>query len=172
MDAHALDAAVVKAEITEALYRYCRGVDRMDRAMALGLWHPGGGADYSPWYAGDAAGLIDWLWSAHATVIAHVHQVHNVLIELDGARAASEAYYTAVLRLEPAPGRLVDRVVRGRYLDRWSRRDGRWGVDHRQVVQDVESVTDVRSTGTSDGASRRGPDDPSYPLLAPRPITG
>ena len=154
-----------RAEITEAIYRYCRGVDRMDRAVALSVWHPDGTADYDPWYSGDAPGLVDWLWVAHATVVAHVHQVHNVLIDIDGARAASEAYYTAVLRIEPSPARLVDRIVRGRYLDTWSRRAGVWAVDHRRVLQDLESVSDVRTTGRSDGAARRGPDDPSYTLF-------
>jgi SnoaL-like domain len=165
MDADELEAVVARAAITEAIFRYCRGLDRMDRATALSLWHPDGGADYAPWYTGDASGLIDWLWVAHATLVSHVHQIHNVLIELDGARAASEAYFTAVLRIEPGPGRLVDRVVRGRYLDTWTRRDGVWGVDRRVVVQDIESVSDVRTTGTADGRSRRGPDDPSYPVL-------
>jgi hypothetical protein len=167
MDAHQMEVVATKAVIAEAMFRYCRGIDRMDRGMAIGLWHPGGTADYSPWYVGDAAGLIEWLWNAHATLVAHVHQVHNVVIELDGARAASEAYFTAVLRLEPSPGRLVDRVVRGRYLDTWSERDGAWRVDHRRVVQDVESVSDVRTTGTSDETSRRGPDDPSYEVFGP-----
>jgi hypothetical protein len=166
VDARALEVVATKAMIAEGIYRYCRGVDRMDRAVALSLWHPDGSADYDPWYSGDAPGLVDWLWAAHATVVAHVHQVRNVLVELDGSRAASEAYYTAVLRIEPSPGRLVDRIVRGRYLDTWSERAGVWAVDHRRVVQDVESVSDVRTTGTSDGAARRGPDDPSYALFA------
>ncbi len=160
------DALAAKQEISEAIFRYCRGVDRMDRALTLSVWHPGGGADYTPWYNGDAAGLIDWLWPAHATTAGHTHQVSNVLIELDGGRAVSESYFTAVLRLERPDGRLVDRIVRGRYLDVWSHREGRWAIEQRRVVQDLESVSDVRTTATSDGATRRGPDDPSYSLFA------
>ena len=161
-----LDVMVAKQAITEAIFRYCRGVDRMDRALALSVWHPGGGADYTPWYNGDAAGLVDWLWAAHATVAAHAHQIHNLLIEVEGDHAASESYFTVVLRLERPDGRLLDRVIRGRYLDRWSRRAGVWAIDDRRVVQDLESVTEVRTTATSDGAARRGPDDPSYALLS------
>jgi len=154
-----------RAAITDALFRYCRGVDRMDRAVALSLWHPGGRADYTPWYDGDAEGLMDYLWEAHATLAAHAHQVHNVLIELHGDRAASEAYYTAVLRLETPSGRLIDRVVRGRYLDTWSWRDGAWGVEERRVVHDIESVTDARTSGKTDGGSRRDTADPSYAVF-------
>jgi hypothetical protein len=152
--------------IMDGLYRYCRGVDRMDRAVALSLWHPGGTADYAPWYTGGADGLMDWLWEAHATLATHVHQVHNTLIEFDGDRAASEAYYTAVLRMDTPSGRTIDRVVRGRYLDRWSCRAGVWAVDHRRVVHDIESVTDVRTTGRTDGLARRSPEDPSYQFLS------
>ena len=166
MDAVDLDLIYAKQAITETIHRYCRGVDRMDRALTLSVWHPGGGADYTPWSEGDAAGLVDWLWAAHATVAAHAHQIHNPTIEVDGERAASEAYFTAVLRLERPDGRLLDRIVRGRYLDRWSRRGGVWAIDHRRVVQDLESVTEVRTTGTSDGAARRDPGDPSYDLFS------
>ena len=161
-----LEALVAKQEITEAIYRYCRGLDRMDRNLALSFWLPGGGADYLPWYQGTGEGFVDWVFKAHADVVIHAHQIHNVLIELTGDRAVSESYFSAVLRLEPSPGRLVDRIVRGRYLDRWARRDGVWGAEHRQAIQDVESVSEVRDTGKSDGRTRRGPDDPSYELFS------
>jgi len=161
-----VEALVAKQEITEAIYRYCRGLDRMDRGLALSFWLPGGGADYDPWYQGSGEGFVDWVFEAHTGAVAHAHQIHNVMIELAGDRATSESYFTAVLRLEPAPGRLVDRIVRGRYLDRWARRDGSWGAEHRQAVQDLESVSDVRVTGKTDGRTRRGRDDPSYELFS------
>jgi hypothetical protein len=166
MDDAQLDLLAARQAITEVIHRYCRGVDRMDRALTLSVWHPGGGADYTPWYEGDVAGLVDYLWAAHATVAAHAHQIHNLVIEVDGNHAVSEAYFTAVLRLERPDGRLLDRAVRGRYLDRWSCRGGVWAIDQRRVVQDLESVTEVRTTGKTDGAARRGRDDPSYELFS------
>ena len=162
-------AMLARQAISDALGRYCRGVDRMDKAMALSLWHPDGTADYAPWYTGGCTGLIEWMWTAHAPVVAHLHQVHNVFVELDGDNAASEAYYTAVLRFERRDGSPVDRVVRGRYLDRWSARQGVWAVDHRRAMQDIESVTDTRTTGRTDGAARRDTTDPSYELFRARP---
>jgi len=166
VDADELDLLAAKQAITEAIHRYCRGVDRMDRAHPLWVGHRGGGADSTRGYAGDAAGVVVGLGAPHPTVAAHAHQIHNLSIEVDGERAASEAYFTAVLRLERPDGRLLDRVIRGRYLDRWSRRGGVWAIDHRRVVQDLESVTEVRTTGTSDGAARRDPGDPSYDLFS------
>src|SRR5438477_89804 len=37
-----LETLAAKQAITEVIYRYCRGLDRMDRALALSVWHPGG----------------------------------------------------------------------------------------------------------------------------------
>ena len=58
-------------------------------------------------------------------------------------RAISEAYVTVCLRNEVEPGHVVDIVGRGRYVDRWSRRDGRWAIDHRRYVDDLTNVVDV-----------------------------
>jgi len=35
-----------KQAITEVIYRYCRGLDRMDADMGRAVWHPGATADY------------------------------------------------------------------------------------------------------------------------------
>ena len=34
-----------KQAITEVIYRYCRGLDRMDADLVRAVWHPGGTAD-------------------------------------------------------------------------------------------------------------------------------
>jgi len=44
VDADELDLLAAKQAITEAIHRYCRGVDRMDRALTLSVGHRGGGA--------------------------------------------------------------------------------------------------------------------------------
>ena len=41
----AVEELLAKQAIREVIYRYCRGLDRMDRALALSCWHPGGTAD-------------------------------------------------------------------------------------------------------------------------------
>ena len=52
--------------------------------------------------------------------------------------------------------------ARGRYLDRWSRRDGRWAIDHRQFVQDLQRTHDADPMKPDEGQSRRDRSDPSY----------
>ena len=160
---------LAKQAMTEVLYRYCRGMDRMDRDLALSVWHEDGTADYGQHYRGSGAGFVDWVWKSHEAFERHSHQITNILIELvDEDHATSEAYDTAALRQRTDDGRVIDIISRGRYLDRWSRRDGRWAIDHRISMHDLATVVERRPEEADDGAStaRRDRDDPSYDFLA------
>jgi hypothetical protein len=172
-----LEVLADKQAITEVLYRYCRGLDRMDRAVARSVWHAAGIADYSPLFSGTADEFIDWVWQAHDALDRHSHQVTNILIDVDGDTATSESYVTVALRTKPTDGTAMEIESRGRYLDRWSRRDGMWAIDHRRFVEDLRRVHDAAPLeGAAIGASRRDPGDPSYALLdgaaaRPRPVS-
>ena len=69
----------------------------------------------------------------------HTHQVTNILISLDGERAGSEAYFVSALRIDLGEG-LTEIMTWGRYLDRWSKRAGRWAIDQRVVVRDLDQI--------------------------------
>jgi hypothetical protein len=136
-----LAALADKQEITEALHRYCHALDRYDREMALAVWHTDGTADYgADLYQGPAEGLVDWLWETHSTTSARSHQVANILVELDGDEARSESYVTVALRFAPEGGDVVDSIARARYSDTWSRREGRWAIDHRKLTIDMSTT--------------------------------
>jgi hypothetical protein len=135
------------------------------------VWHLDGTADYGELFRGSADGFIAWVWASHATLARHSHQVTNVLIDVDGDRAVSEAYVTVALRTKPdAEGRAAEIESRGRYIDRWSRRDRRWAIDRRRFVEDLQRVHDAGGLTDEDrpGGSRRDADDPSYEVLADR----
>ena len=158
---------LAKQAITEALYRYCRGLDRMDRPMASRTWHPDGTAEYVGMFKGTGEGFLDWVWPQHASMYRHSHQISNILIEVDGDRAASEAYVTVALRIHAAD-QVTDIRSKGRYCDRWSCRDGVWAVDDRVFVEDFNTVVTSPLVETSQGtpASRRDTSDPSYTQFA------
>lgn len=150
-----------KQAITEVLYTYCRALDRMDRELALSVWHEDGTADYGAMYQGTGPGFIDWVWRAHAGFERHSHQVTNILIRPNGQKATSESYVTVALRAAQS-----EMVGRGRYLDRWSFREGRWAIDHRRYVHDLEIVHDLPpDTALLPPESRRDRQDPSYELM-------
>ena len=180
------DDIEAKLAITEVLYRYCRALDRMDRDLMDTVWHPDATADYGPTFQGSASGLLDVMWANHAKLLGHSHQVTNILIEVDGDRAASEAYVTGTLWDLTEAGALSHLIAVGRYLDRWSRRDGRWAIGHRRFVYDAV-FTPAPADPTAPAASvfsrlaarrdprqtagRRDRSDPSYDVLT-RPATG
>lgn len=141
--------------IRDVLARYCRGLDRMDREMADTVWHPGGTALYEGIFEGTGHGFLDWVWEAHAAMERHSHQITQSLIDVDGETATSEAYVTVVLwTLPDADGRQRELVGRGRYLDRWEKRDGRWAITHRVHVLDLSSDFPLTRAEVSEGSAR------------------
>lgn len=159
-----------KQAISEVLHRYCRGLDRMDRAMAESVWHAGGTADYGPMFQGTGAEFVEWVWAAHAGFARHSHMVTNVLIELgeDGTTASSETYVAVWLRTQPTNGFVTDIENRGRYADRWSCRDGVWAIDHRRYIDDLQRIVTAPADGSNDGSGATGTrdgSDPSYEVF-------
>ena len=152
--------------IREALSRYCRGVDRMDRALTRSCWHADGSADYRGMFEGGADALLDWMWKLHDSMQTHSHQMTSMLIEVAGERAVSETYVTVVLRSKPGRAPARDIFSRGRYVDRWSRRDGRWAIYHRIYLNDWMTFVPVPAEPTSPITGRRDEGDASYEAFA------
>lgn len=158
---------IAKQAIRDVLSRYCRGLDRMDRAMAESVFHPEATALYHDMYEGSGLGFIDWVWQAHASMERHSHQITNVLAETSADTAASEAYVTVVLwTLPDDQGEQTEIVARGRYLDRWICSDGDWAISHREHVLDMQSLYPL-SAGPVGSASTRDATDPSFAYIRP-----
>ncbi len=155
-----------KQEITEILYRYCRAMDRMDKPLALSIWHPGATVDYGSTYKGDVPGFIEAAWAIHSSMICHSHQITNILIatDLEANQAQSEAYAIAALRYTDEKDQTVQLTVRVRYLDRLSMKNGQWAIDHRLVVHDFSDVCVVEDSSVP-AEGRRDGEDPSYLFL-------
>jgi len=95
-------------------------------------------------------------------VLVHSHRISNVTIQLDGDRAGSESYVNATVRMMDGD-KLKLWTHWGRYIDLWSRRDQRWGIEKRQYIEDFAEVIDASPTGPESG--RRDRSDPSYAAL-------
>lgn len=63
-----------------------------------------------------------------------------------------------------------DRFIKGRYLDRFEKRDGVWKIAHRRGLHDFERIVapaDLNlASAPPDELSRQAPDDPIYAMLA------
>jgi SnoaL-like domain len=150
--------------ITDQIYRYCRAMDRIDADLGYTIWHENGTADYGAnVFQGSGRDFIDHVCAQHRGTLNHSHQVTNIIIELDGDRAASESYCTANLRI--MRGDVLTQIsVWNRYIDSWSKRAGRWAIDHRIAVIDFDEMRAVAAMSqTSRGSRDRN--DPSYSVL-------
>ena len=158
--AHCID----RQAIADLIYQYCRAVDRLDIALGHSIWHEDGIADYGPAvYQGSGKGVIDLICAQHRHTLHHSHQVTNLLIAIDGDRAGSEAYVTAALRVQKG-AQLQQITVWGRYVDRWSRRNGLWGLEHRLSIRDFDEIRDVTELMRHE-VGRRDRSDASYQVL-------
>lgn len=161
-----LRAVADRQAIIELIYRYCRAIDRMDAELGYSVWHEGAVADYGQtFYCGTGRGVIDHINSKHQHALAHCHRVANIVIDLDGDRAASESYVMATVHAMFGEQR-KQVTVWGRYIDQWSRRNGQWGINKRIFLQDFDEIHDV--TPLSDAnRGRRDREDLSYTVLTP-----
>jgi hypothetical protein len=120
----------------ECLTRYTRGVDRHDPDLVRTAYLPGA-IDYHGPFNGNAQKFVDQVDAQHVHWRAHQHYVTNTHIELDGDTAHVETYW--IMAGHRLTGEGVD-LNGGRYIDRFERRDGRWGIAYRVCVREWGSV--------------------------------
>lgn len=131
-----------KQDITEALLRFVRGIDRIDKELILSAFHPDATDDHGP-FKGSAADFTEWALMVLKTWKVSQHRISNIQIELHGDRANVETYLMA-LHVPETPQ--VEEIVFGRYLDLFERRNGEWKIAHRLVVIDYSSTRDRTAT--------------------------
>ena len=154
----ALQALLDKQAITEIIYRYSRGLDRMDKAMTLSCWHEGGTDDHGPLFSGTAEQFVEWLWPVHAAMAGTQHTINNILIDLRGDEAGAESYYTVYLRTDTPEG-LVDIIGGGRYCDDFEKIGGVWAIRHRQSIGDWTQVIPVGEIDLSGAIPPNNPEN-------------
>jgi hypothetical protein len=121
--------------IRDCHYRYCRGVDRCDVELLRSVFWPEATADYGG-FSGKAYDCIDQFTAFLREQDGTQHILANVLLRIEGATAASEAYLHAYHRFRRPDGAIYDLVVGGRYLDAFELRGGEWRILRRQLVYD------------------------------------
>jgi len=155
-----------REEIRQVMYSYARGVDRCDPGLIADAYHEDAWDDHGNFRGGRDL-VVDTIVGRGAAARASMHHLGNVLIELVGDVAHVETYFMACQELD-LDGRVHTRMRAGRYLDRFERRDGRWRIAHRTVVDDWSRLDEVVATAPSvtDECRHctRDRTDPSYGL--------
>lgn len=166
-----LQSLLDREAIRECLYRYCRGIDRLDEEALRDVYWLDATDRHGP-YSGTATGFIDWAIAKLADSGRMVHMIGNISIALRGDIAAVESYFHAVQEDRNAEDHKRELVIHGRYVDRFEKRSGSWRIAARTVVYDwiKESLISDQTDAERFGEARRPlggrkPDDPIYVLL-------
>jgi hypothetical protein len=157
--------------IRDCLYRYCRGIDRLDEeALRSAYWEDA--TDRHGAYQGSASGFIQYALEKLPAAGRMVHTIANILIELQGNVAAVESYFVAFQEEKGGESGAQETLLCGRYIDRFEKRGGEWRVAARTVTYDwmrtmpLPCPLTAESFGARQPTGARRPSDPIYELLA------
>jgi hypothetical protein len=134
----------IKQELLDLLSLRATGADRYDPDL-MRACHPADGTDNHGTYQGLMHGFIASLAQAQKLgppCLSKEHVIGNALYEFRGDDVFVESYHVAHERFIEA-GRGVDYRIGGRYLDTFRCRDGRWLIQHRDIVYDWSRVSAV-----------------------------
>lgn len=122
--------------IRDCLFRYCRGIDRMDREMLLSAYWPDGADEHGNFAARSSNEMVENAFAVLAKMEVTTHVLHNILIDIRGDSAEVESYVRAYHRLPKPDGSLYDHISSSRFLDHMEKRDDEWRIGRRSVVRD------------------------------------
>jgi hypothetical protein len=148
-----------RAEISDLLGLYCRGVDRVDEATLRSIYHDDAIEDRGEGlFIGLAQEWVGWTLGLLPAFSLSQHCIFNILIDVDGDTAYSETYFNAYHRFADGiddssrdnalagvavttddvawPTGGTELLLAGRYLDRFERRDGVWKIAYRKMICD------------------------------------
>ena len=153
-DGGTLAELLARQAITDALHRYCWGIDRGELGLVLSAFHE----DARDNHSGTEQRATDRF---RRTVVEGgpmrtSHMLTNIHIQVQGNNAVSQACFLASHQFEHQ-GEVWNWIINGRYLDRFACRDGDWRIVHRTVVYDMERF---------ESAGRRPIGHPAEPFFA------
>lgn len=167
-----------RAEIQHRIHQFCRAVDRLDLEELREVFHPDAHDDHGV-FKGSPDGFIAWARGRHETVAYSSHHMTNVYIEfVEENEAFAETYFFIWQSVTPAASIMADSsdddspyemISSGRYVDRFTRRDGRWRIQTRTVVPgSMMRVPDGAPMALADGFAQytRDARDPAQELRA------
>jgi hypothetical protein len=106
------------------------------------VFHADGIDDHGA-YKGDVDGFIKWVANRHQTIAYSAHHVSNTMIEfLSDDSAFVETYFLVWQSVNPQASLFAsdgdaqpfEAISSGRYVDHFTRKDGRWAIQSRTTV--------------------------------------
>ena len=150
-----------RVEIQDRLHQFVRGIDRRDWALALSVYHEDA-TDNHGIYNGSAQGFIAFTKKRHETVLMSMHRLSNIIIEftdLDSALVESYGLNWQALSVANSDMRAateptgeknelpLEVLSATRYVDQFTRRNGAWRIQERQVIFESSMKVTAEATG-------------------------
>jgi len=160
-----MNLLMARSEIEQVVYRYCRGIDRLDRELVRGCYHPDA-TDEHGGFTGDRDEFVTWVFALLDRYTSTTHLIGNVFIEVDGEVALCESYGVATHR-GPTGADFDPRLNLStgfRYVDRFERRDGTWAIARRIALVEWSRVETPDTQWSVPDHHRRGARDRSDPV--------
>lgn len=159
-----------RESIRECLYRYSRGIDRVDEEALRSAYWPDAPCRHGA-HVGTGAQFIEEALKNRRLAGRAIHMIGNILIDLHGESAAVESYFRSTIAGRDADGNAQETLLAGRYLDRFERRDGAWRIGARTIVYDWvrqnahPSHMEPEAFGLRQPTGAHMPTDPLYEFL-------
>lgn len=164
------DELADREAIRDCIYLAARGLDRCDPDLLRAAYWPDADIDLEL-FGGNLDQFVEKsMRSLAGNYESAMHSVSNILIRLDGSRAAVESHVYGY-HCYIGDGDRRDAIITGRYLDRFERRQGEWRIAARTVIVDWFRIypdsADPREgpLGMPVERGARGAADKSYALL-------
>lgn len=138
---HSVDALMDKLAIQELLQNWVVWRDAGDWERLATVWHPDGRM-VATWFRASAADFIAGCRKAFDAGIVGLHLLGGISIDLAGSRAVAQSKMQIVQR-GMVHGVEVDVTCIGRFVDALEKRNGGWGMVHRQPVYELDRMTPV-----------------------------
>lgn len=163
-----LEQVEAKQALQQLNARFSRAMDRMDRCLMVSLWTDDGEVDWGP-HKGSAKPFVIAATSADASLERSFHSVSNEYFEIDGHSAIGEIS-VIIVSVIVENGQKIDRLLGGRFLDRYRKEGEQWKIAKRTFIHDW-NMHHPSSAVWEEGMfalflkGQRGDSDPSYQLL-------
>lgn len=121
-----------KQDIAEVLVRYATGIDQRDWPLFRTCFTDDVLAEYegiATWEGVDA--ITDYMIAAHVDLGTTMHQLANIVVEVDGHTATARSYVDAVLMAPDGNGGVDARAI---YDDQLVRTAAGWRIAHRRAT--------------------------------------
>ena len=159
-----LSDLLARDEIYQLVCTYMRGQDRLDAATHRSVFWDDAELDYG-FYIGGPDGFVEFAQSALRNYDSCHHMIGQVQIDVDGDVAYGEVYYNAFHQGTDADGTRKNRVIAGRYIDRYEKREGAWQIAYRTELSDWADERPAADDFFTDNPMPRGdrwPNDRLY----------